>query len=73
MDKIAIATKGGRAANGFQRDQGSVTHAIPNGADYGFQKALCGTEPGRRSIGWTGIESKRYQKVICEKCKRKMS
>lgn len=52
------ATLAGRCANGYERDQGRRTHAVPysetlarNG--YAIQSAACGAQPGSRSAGWS--------------------
>lgn len=37
---IPIMQKSGRAANGLQRDHGTVTHAVPMGKEYGHQKSF---------------------------------
>lgn len=63
--------KAGRAWNGAHRDAGTVVHIVegdePNG--YWGNKALCGTEPGRRSYGW----SKTDKEVNCKNCIKKNS
>lgn len=53
----------GRCANGAERDGGTRYHAIP----LGKYKALCGAEPGRRSVGWSVY---RGNKVTCPRCLR---
>jgi hypothetical protein len=51
----------GRCADGFERGQGSYTHAVLG------NKAFCGLKPGKLSVGWvephTGQEA-----VSCPKC-----
>lgn len=63
--------KGGRSFNGAHRDGGVVVHIVagtePNG--YWGTKALCGTEPGRRSYGWSTTN----RPPTCEKCLKKFS
>ena len=64
-----IMYKMGRLANGFALDAGIVYHAVENAADYGLGKALCGTEPGRRSAGWHRVTG---QQVTCKACMKKL-
>lgn len=65
------AVKLGRLASGAQSDHGMVIHAVPPEVNhYGFGRAMCGTEPGRRSVGWaTDYEGRA---ITCERCRRKV-
>ncbi len=56
------ATKGGRCANGFERDHGVKIHAIR----IGEHKAICGTTPQGRSYGWSSFG--RGLPVTCPRC-----
>lgn len=49
----------GRLANGGQLDHGQIVHAVNK---FG---ALCGTKPGRKSIGWSEPD---YDHVTCPAC-----
>jgi len=71
---VLPAKLAGRCANGLERGQGTVMHAIPvdqvrrhGGFAEANGKALCGAQPGRRSVGWTVCEERT---VSCERCKR---
>ena len=71
---VLPAVKGGRCWNGAHRDRGQVVHGVetedgkePNG--YWGGKALCGTETGLRSYGW----SKTDKEINCPKCLKKLS
>ena len=67
-DKIAFVVKTGRCANGSQLDQGTVRHAMLK-VDYVWgskQKAFCGTEPGRRSVGFVADEN--ATEITCKVC-----
>lgn len=66
MMRIDILTKAGTCRNGFERDSGRVSHAVPRDEI----KALCGTEPGRTSVGWSAYAS---DKVTCPRCLAKMT
>lgn len=61
-------TLAGRCANGAERDHGTRWHAVP----IGLYKALCGVEPGRRSVGWSShrVEG---QDVTCPRCVKKLA
>jgi hypothetical protein len=63
-----IRVKAGRCANGFELDHGRVNHAVPNGS----YKALCGTQPGRRSVGWNYPFPRLDATVTCPKCLKKL-
>lgn len=64
----------GRCANGFERDRGSVIHALPAGTEY-WGTALCGAKPGRRSAGWAAMQGSSLTCVACAKkvCSAQMS
>ena len=71
-DTYASVVKMGRLTCGFQKGHGVVRHAIPMD-DYFFGckgKALCGTQPGRRSVGWVNDEE--VTEVTCARCLGKM-
>ena len=79
MEKSLTAVeKGGRCWNGFHKDRGTVVHLIEGEEPNGFWggKALCGTEPGIRSSGWsramTFINRQKSvpKEVTCTKCKK---
>lgn len=68
------AVLAGPCANGYERDQGSVVHAVPaerrNHNDIGaYAHALCNKTHGARSAGWVprpNIE------VTCPRCLKKL-
>lgn len=66
MAQYSNVYKAGRAWNGAHRDAGTIVHLVegenPNGS--WFTKSLCGTEPGRRSYGWSPTS----KEVNCKKC-----
>lgn len=53
----------GRCANGWQRDSGTLYHAVPGTSEW--SKALCGAQPGRRSNGWSDY---RAAAPTCPRC-----
>lgn len=61
--------KGGRCWNGAHRDAGILVHIIEGEETNGYWggKALCGTEPGKRSYGW----AKTSRQPTCAKCIKK--
>lgn len=62
----------GRCANGWERDRGSIFHALPlETANSGWGIALCGRKPGARSAGWSTSMDKN-QGVTCPHCLRKL-
>lgn len=68
---IVPATLAGRCANGFERGQGVVVHAVECsdnelrfGIDF-YAESLCGKTHGARSAGWC---SRRDLQVTCRKC-----
>lgn len=64
--------KPGRAANGAQRDHGTLVHAVDTQWDWGsYEPALCGTRPGRRTPGW--VEPYNGGQVTCPKCLKKLA
>ena len=66
---VMPAKLAGRCANGLERGQGRKVHAVPASfAATGFGKALCGAQPGRRSVGWTALPA---ADVTCPLCKRR--
>lgn len=74
---VVAAKLAGRCATGLERGQGTNLHAIPVAQvrrNFGFVeatgKALCGAQPGRRSVGWTACES---HPVTCPRCQRAIS
>ena len=71
---VLAAKLAGRCTNGLERGQGTKLHALPaaqvrrhGGFVEATGKALCGAQPGRRSVGWTANES---QPVTCPRCLR---
>lgn len=65
-----ISYKQGRCLNGAHRDAGPLNHArwLVNGeVDW---KAVCGTEPGRLSGGWSEWDIDRQ--VTCKKCLKRL-
>lgn len=70
---IIAAKKAGRCTSGYELGQGTVIHAVEgelNSWNEIYGKALCGTEPGRRSVGWTVMQEK---PVTCQKCLKKIA
>lgn len=74
VKSIIPATKSGRCANGFERDQGRVVHGLlvtetqmRSGAYW--LPALCGSRTGKRSAGWC---DRKDLAVTCPKCLKKM-
>lgn len=72
---IVPATLAGRCANGYERGQGQVVHAIECSEDelrFGIRSyahALCGKTHGARSAGWC---NRRSLEVTCPKCLKKL-
>ena len=66
-NELQVAAKMGTLSNGAQRNHGLVLHLVPGSVQhYGRGAALCGTKPGRRSIGWaTDYEG---QAPTCKRC-----
>ncbi len=68
---VVAAKLAGRCTNGLERGQGRNLHAVSAAEvrrSSGFAgKAMCGAQPGRRSVGWTVCES---QPVTCTRCQR---
>lgn len=69
--KVVPATLAGRCANGFERGQGVVVHALRCseqelrvGIRY-CATALCGKTHGARSAGWTDRQD---LEITCKKC-----
>jgi hypothetical protein len=61
--------KTGRCTDGFERGAGRVRHALPDDTpECSHAKALCGTKPGRRSVGW----SNNLYYVNCKRCLQKL-
>lgn len=52
----------GRLRNGAARDHGILTHAVKNGE----WRAVCGAQPGRRSVGW--VRSYGDETITCPRC-----
>jgi hypothetical protein len=55
----------GRLADGFQSDHGTRYHAVK----FGSQRAMCGAQPGKRSVGWSEYHGK---DVTCPRCIKKV-
>ncbi|WP_339064790.1 hypothetical protein [Teredinibacter turnerae] len=70
--KFISATKTGRCANGSQLDHGTVRHALPAESYFWGCKsvALCGTKPGRRSVGF--VSDKGKTTITCARCAAKL-
>lgn len=69
-----VRSMAGRCRNGAERDHGTRFHALPvtkevNGDKLGY-KALCGAQPGRRSVGWSTWGAD--QPPTCPGCLRKL-
>jgi hypothetical protein len=60
--------KTGRCANGSELDHGRIAHAVK----FGSNKALCGTQPGRRSVGWSYPYPRDHVAITCPKCLKKL-
>ncbi len=70
--KTLSVVKLGRLSDGFQRDHGRVRHALPE-ADYSYgtrRVALCGTRPGKRSVGFA--HDPEHPEVTCPRCLSKL-
>jgi len=68
MKKYISVVKAGRLSDGFQRDHGVVRHAMAE-EDYCWgthQKALCGTKPGKRSVGF--VDDPDITVITCPRC-----
>lgn len=61
-----ILRKTGRLANGAERDGGEIYHAVR----FDKYKAVCGTQPGRRSVGWSNYHG---EKVTCQACIKRLT
>lgn len=58
--------KSGKLANGAERDKGKIVHLAKH---LGFEKALCGAKPGKRSaMGFIQTE----MELNCSKCQNKL-
>ena len=67
--KIIAKYRGGKLANGFERDKGKIIHALiePN------YTAICGVKPGKKSVGWLPFDkSLPLELVNCKKCLKKL-
>lgn len=51
----------GRCSNGYERGKGNLVHMVREGKG----EALCGAEPGHRSVGWSSTPR---QQATCPKC-----
>ena len=60
-----VMSLAGRCANGAERDHGTRFHAVETTS----YKALCGSKPGRRSVGW----SRELGPVSCPRCISKLA
>jgi len=73
MTTFMVRSKTGRCANGMQLDAGIRGHAVPQRETSGIVhfegKAICGTEPGRRSR-WS--ESQWINTVTCPACLKRL-
>lgn len=71
---ILPATLAGRCANGHERDQGRVVHAVPamqhKPDDIAcYARSLCGKTHGARSAGWVPRPD---LQVTCPACQKKI-
>lgn len=65
--------KGGRCFNANHKDAGTIIHGIVEdkpSSNYGWVKALCGTQPGYRGYGWT--DGPIGKEINCTKCLKKI-
>lgn len=63
--------KPGRCANGAQRDAGTLIHAVETDDEWGsYHAALCGTQPGRRTPGWSNEPA--HDHATCPRCLKKL-
>lgn len=69
MAEVIPARLTGRCANGAERDQGTVTHALPADASELSGRAICGARPGRRSAGWC---PRPELAVSCARCLKRL-
>lgn len=67
---ITPMVKAGRCADGFEGGHGSVVHGVADGIEFGMGKALCRTQPGRRSVGW--VKPYKEKPINCASCLKKM-
>lgn len=58
-DNMEIRRLVGRCSNGCEADGGKRWHIVIG------DKALCGAEPGRRSAGWSAVET---EQATCPRC-----
>jgi hypothetical protein len=70
---IQIARKTGRCADGAERDGGRIYHAVASDMKTpGWEKALCGTAPGRRhGNGWDTQHAPEIP--TCARCAKKLA
>jgi hypothetical protein len=64
-----VRSLAGRCLNGFERDHGTLFHAVSlDPAKMG--RAACGAKPGKRSAGWSewGID----EEVTCPRCIKRL-
>lgn len=68
---VVSVVKTGRCSNGAERDHGSVRHAMDAERYHwgAMGKALCGAQPGRRSVGFVSDEGR--TEITCARCKGK--
>lgn len=62
MQKFIVAIKSGMCTNGAHLDAGTVRHLVPPANQW--EKALCGTRPGRLSGGWSVVQDE----PTCRRC-----
>lgn len=63
----------GRCANGAERDHGILWHArFLDDDGYPNRKAVCGQEPGKRSVGWS-CHIPAGRQVTCKRCVRRLA
>lgn len=69
---ILSVVKMGRLTDGFQKDHGVVRHAMME-ESYCWgthSKALCGSKPGRRSVGF--VNDPDITDITCKPCLKKI-
>jgi len=66
---ISVRAKAGRCFNGAERDQGYITHAVPDHDFPSWTPALCGAVPGARGNGWKD-PSPEGTEITCKRCLR---
>jgi hypothetical protein len=66
----------GRCANGAQRDQGHLVHAVRKVCEHSpsWDKALCLAKPGhRRGNGWGEPLPGGLEMISCPRCRKRLT